>query len=502
MKKTQIWVLTFLLTIAFSGLVILQVNYLKQTSQIIETEFNDNVTRSLYQVAKIIEEKEIRQYLDKTIKQSTYTPKIDELLNEYGQETANTEDDSYATDSDHVPTVSISEKHGKGSIESTSQSIQKQYKEKFLQSKTLLEQVALRWMKESSNTPIQIRIDFTALNELIEEELTVNGIDLPYFFSVTDKNGDIEYTTSPEETEMESQNKKDFFIQRLFPSENTVNPYYLKLYFPTKRNFILKSLTLFTPTIIMIFILLLIFIFTIFVIFKQTHLSILKTDFMNNMTHELKTPISTISLASQMLQDTQVGKTPDKLKYISYVIGDETQRLSFLVEKVLQMSVFEGEKASFNQKEININELLSNIIANFSLKVESKHGKIISELTAEEPWAMVDEVHFTNVLYNLMDNALKYSDEPLLLTVQTWNEKERLLISIQDNGHGIKKEYLKKIFDRFFRVPSGNVHNVKGFGLGLTYVKKIVERHKGTITVESEVNIGTKFILSIPILKI
>lgn len=227
----------------------------------------------------------------------------------------------------------------------------------------------------------------------------------------------------------------------------------------------------------------------------------MKNDFVNNMTHEFKTPISTISLASQMLQDTSVGKTPETLKHISNVIRDETKRLSLQVEKVLQMSVFESDKTTLKLAEIRINELIKDIIGNFSLKVTSKGGKIISNLKAQNDLGFIDEVHFTNVIFNLMDNALKYSDKTPILTLETWNEKENILISVEDNGIGIKKEDLKKIFEKFYRVSTGNLHNVKGFGLGLAYVKKMVEDHHGSIKVESEPGIGTKFIITIPTLK-
>ena len=221
------------------------------------------------------------------------------------------------------------------------------------------------------------------------------------------------------------------------------------------------------------------------------------------MTHEFKTPISTISLAAQMLQDPTVGKSPQMFQHISSVINDETKRLRFQVEKVLQMSMFERQKVTMKMKDIDANELINGVINTFALKVEKHNGKIAASLEAEESMIFVDEMHFTNVIFNLMDNAVKYKrpDEDLLLNVRTWNEPGRLLISIQDNGIGIKKEDLKKIFDKFYRVHTGNLHDVKGFGLGLAYVKKIVQDLKGTIRAESEVGVGTKFIIALPLLK-
>ena len=245
------------------------------------------------------------------------------------------------------------------------------------------------------------------------------------------------------------------------------------------------------------------FIFTIYIIFRQKKLTEIKNDFINNMTHEFKTPISTISLAAQMLKDPAVGKSPAMFQHISGVINDETKRLRFQVEKVLQMSMFERQKATLKMKEVNANELIAGVVNTFTLKVEKYNGKITSSLDAENPDIFVDEMHFTNVIFNLLDNAVKYKkpEGELLLNIRTWNESGKLYISIQDNGIGIKKENLKKIFDKFYRVHTGNLHDVKGFGLGLAYVKKIIQDHKGVIRAESELNVGTKFIIVLPLLK-
>ena len=257
------------------------------------------------------------------------------------------------------------------------------------------------------------------------------------------------------------------------------------------------------PSIIFTLVLLVTFIFTIYIIFRQKKLTEIKNDFINNMTHEFKTPISTISLAAQMLNDPAVGKSPAMFKHISGVINDETKRLRFQVEKVLQMSMFERQKATLKMKEVDANELINGVINTFRLKVEKYNGTLDAELNAEDPIVYVDEMHFTNVIFNLLDNAVKYKkpEGDLKLKVRTWNESGKLHISIEDNGIGIKKENLKKIFDKFYRVHTGNLHDVKGFGLGLAYVKKIITDHKGTIRAESELNVGTRFIILLPLFK-
>jgi signal transduction histidine kinase len=258
------------------------------------------------------------------------------------------------------------------------------------------------------------------------------------------------------------------------------------------------------PTFVFTFILLVIFLYTIVTAFRQKKLTEMKNDFINNMTHEFKTPISTISLAAQMLNDDSVRKSQNMLQHISTVINDETKRLRFQVEKVLQMSMFERQKATLKLQDVDANVVIANIIHTFKIKVEKYGGHLDAELNAEEATVHVDEMHFTNVIFNLLDNAVKYrrEDVPLEL-IATTNEisGNRLEITICDNGIGIKKEDLKKIFDKFYRVSTGNRHDVKGFGLGLAYVQKMVRELGGEIRVESEVNVGTKFIIILPLTK-
>jgi two-component system phosphate regulon sensor histidine kinase PhoR len=216
------------------------------------------------------------------------------------------------------------------------------------------------------------------------------------------------------------------------------------------------------------------------------------------MTHELKTPISTISLASQMLQDGSISNTPSMIDHVSKIISDESKRLSFQVEKVLQMAVFNEGRLKFKFKEFDINKMTKTVVANFELRVKSKNGKLTANFAEGSLMVKGDEVHITNVIFNLLDNAVKYSNEIPEIEVTTEKNNEYVVISVRDNGIGIPKEHQSQIFERFFRVPTGNVHNVKGFGLGLSYVKKIIDSHDGKIKVESAVNKGTKFSILLP----
>jgi signal transduction histidine kinase len=244
--------------------------------------------------------------------------------------------------------------------------------------------------------------------------------------------------------------------------------------------------------------------FTIYLFARQRKINEMKNDFVNNMTHEFKTPIASLSLAAEMLADDSVKKTPAMYDNLGKVIDTETKRLRYQVEKVLQMSLYDHDNIALKPVELNADELVENIIGtSFALKVEKLGGRIDAEFEAENPNVYFDEMHLTNVVSTLLDNAVKYRREgvTLLLQVQSWNRGDKYFLSIRDNGIGIKKEELKRIFEKFYRVHTGNQHDVKGFGLGLAYVRNMVKQHKGSVKVESELGRGTTFTITLPTLK-
>ncbi len=343
--------------------------------------------------------------------------------------------------------------------------------------------------------PVENRIDKYRLEQYIFEALKRKGILNPHEVAIVNSKGKVVYKTE----HFDIDKGDDIYQELLFPEDTYTQANYLKLHFDQKPNPILESLGLVIPSAVFTLIVILLSIVTIIVIVRQKRLDQIKNDFINNMTHEFKTPISTISLASQMLKDGSVAKTPKTLQHISGVIQDESKRLSFQVEKVLQMAIFEKGKSGLKLKMLDVNDLIHHVTNNFRIKVENQQGKIIERLEAKSSIITVDEVHFTNVIYNLLDNAVKYRKGAPVLYVKTWNKNNGIVISVKDNGMGISKDNLKRIFEKFYRVPTGNVHDVKGFGLGLAYVKKIVDDHDGQISVESEVDVGTKFDIFLPL---
>lgn len=250
---------------------------------------------------------------------------------------------------------------------------------------------------------------------------------------------------------------------------------------------------------IIVVLVLIFFGYSLSVIIRQKRLSEVKTDFINNMTHELKTPISTIGLSSEMIMRTDFKEDPERLKQYAGIIYKENKRLENQVERVLNIAKLDKEAVSLKKEKYNIHELLEEAKENFEFNQAENGGQISLDLKATGFDINVDPVHISNVIYNLIDNAIKYSDKNPEVQIKTYSDKRFLTIEIEDNGIGIKRDDQKMIFDKFYRVPTGNVHNVKGFGLGLYYVKLIVLEHEGTIQVRSAVGRGTTFTIKLPI---
>lgn len=508
MKKSTIWVLTVVMALTFLGLLYVQIMYMGNMVRMRDDQFSEGVKRSLYSVSTALEQDETKHYLEEDAAQmeSSIYPQYPDSRSGSTSGKLGSLNYSVTTPNGLEAKFTLKGDIGNGSevggIHDRYRSMQEVLKGQYLYQKGLLNEVILRIINQSSNRPIEERADSAVVSEYLRSELDNNGLDLPFEFAVVNRNGNVIYKTN--KYNPLTVDRRNVFVQTLFPNDPINKMNYIKVYFPTKKDYIFSSIKFMVPSFVFTFILLIIFIYTITVVFRQKKLTDMKNDFINNMTHEFKTPISTISLAAQMLNDDSVRKSHTMLQHISTVINDETKRLRFQVEKVLQMSLFDRQRSTLKLQDVDANEAITNIVNTFKLKVEKFGGHINYELNAERSVVNVDEMHFTNVIFNLLDNAVKYrrEDVPIELTVATNDlAGDKLEITVADNGIGIKKEDLKKIFDKFYRVSTGNRHDVKGFGLGLAYVNKMVHELRGDIRVESELNQGTKFIIILPLTK-
>ncbi|MDR0507171.1 MAG: HAMP domain-containing histidine kinase [Dysgonamonadaceae bacterium] len=502
MRKSTIWLLAGVMIFTFFGLLYLQASYIHILLTNQEEQFMESVKRSLSQVAHGLQIDETSKYLDNQIslfnkkrKKNKYSGNRSINEQKYlsaDKSPANIELD-IKEDIDNQLTVLPS--FGKSDITKASKALQEALQDNYFYQENLLYEVLRNAMK-SNEKPIAERIDFKNLDSYIRTELSNNNLAIYFSFAVFDNEKRIIYQSQGFDI-----NAKNIYSQILFPKDPPNKLHTLKVVFPTQERYVLHStLRFFVPSIGFTVILLIVFIFTLYIVFRQRRLSEMKNDFVNNMTHELKTPVASISLAAQTLNDTDLINSPQLMNYAKKVISDESSRLGFIVEKVLQMSLFEDGRTTFKMAELDANDLIAGIANTFALRVEKAGGTLDIELNALESTIIVDKMHFTNVLFNLMENAVKYRKEnvPLSLIAKTDNNGNKIQITIQDNGIGIKKENLKKIFDRFYRVHTGNRHDVKGFGLGLAYVKRIITELGGTIKAESEYGQGTRFIISLP----
>ena len=522
MKKSTIWLLTIIMAIVFAGLLYMQIMYMESMIKMREDQFSEGVIRGLHRVALHLEQDETQEFLsDIAINEKTPVDSVMpdgnishlsslnyRFLTFSGLEGSLT----ITSDIDKIYQLKNDQRSFSNRYRTTQNTIKEQNRQRtrqdafqdyFTYQKGLMDEVILKIMSQATSRPIQERVDSARLHDYLTAEFSNHGIDLPFEMALVNPDNVPVYKTSgyaPTTSDVQG----NMFVRLLFPNDSPDKTYAVKVYFPKKSDYIHQSLAFMVPVLIMTIILLIFFIYIIVVAFRQKKLTEMKNDFINNMTHEFKTPISTISLAAQMLNDDSVRKSPGMLQHAASIINDETKRLRFQVEKVLQMSMFDKKKATVRVQEVDANACINNIVNTFKLKVERYGGSITQQLDAEDAIVMVDEMHFTNVIFNLLDNAVKYrkEDVPLELKVATRDvDNHKLEITVSDNGIGIKREDLKKIFERFYRVHTGNRHDVKGFGLGLAYVKKMIEVLGGEIKAESEFNIGTKFIIILPLTK-
>jgi two-component system, OmpR family, phosphate regulon sensor histidine kinase PhoR len=477
MNKKIIWIVSVCMGLAMTALILMQAFWLKNAWLVKEKQFDQLISRSLIDIERRIERHEV----------------TDLIMRENERQARDTSSFNLTVPGKiNGPAIQKNQKSNKDV--KTDPGRKQQTYDWVKNRREFVNRVIAGMLYKSAE--IEKRISPEILEQIIHEVIKENGIDLHYEYAVVRSNNEIAFGSknySPAE-------EAEYYKVQLFPEDVINNSNSLSIYFPSKQNFLYRSLSyLAVSSLLLTLAIVASFGVTIVVMHRQKRLSEIRNDFVSNMTHELKTPISTISLASQMLGDKSIPPEIKNTEQISKIIAEECRRLGSQVEKVLQTAVFDKGKLRLRLVEVDMHEVISSVIENFSIQVKNRNGRISVALNAENFILHIDQVHITNVLSNLLDNAIKYCDRDPEIHLETSNKGEFFLILVRDNGIGISKADQKRVFEKFYRVPTGNVHTVKGFGLGLSYVKMIIEEHHGYVDLDSELYAGSTFKIYLPL---
>ncbi|WP_290697337.1 HAMP domain-containing sensor histidine kinase [Lacinutrix sp.] len=519
MSKKVFLVLVVLMSLSLIGIIFVQGYYITNSIKNKEDNFNFTVKKALSHVSKSIEDDEYKDYafkLRRLIDQGVEVNKdTTAIINLYIKEEnqSNNEtlvyrngiiEENYKLSSalfdigldsinfkkiinqNETKIFKTSEIDGK----KTSNEILSQLgKTEFMVYETVHKNFAHR-------TPIHKRTSKEEINRLLKIRLLQDDVNIDYEFAIY--SNDLATKIQTENFELEDQITMEMPI---FSEDGGKNNYRLLVNFPKRDKFIWSSIIgmlglsiLFTSVIVIAFVT------ALTQIMKQRQISEIKTDFINNMTHEFKTPIATINLALDSIKNPKVIDDKEKVHRYLRMIREENKRMHAQVENVLRISKLEKNELNISKEGISINDLIENAISHVELIVEDKQGHIETELKAKKSSVIANETHFTNVLVNILDNAIKYSPESPKITVETVNVGNNVLVKIKDEGSGMSKAAVKRVFEKFYREHTGNIHNVKGHGLGLAYVKRIVEDHSGHISVTSEKDKGSIFTIKLPLI--
>jgi len=475
-RKVFIFII-IIMTLSLVGLMVIQSFWIKNAITVKETGFvrsvNDAVSNVVYKLERIEAANQFNKHMDFMSQRQNWLNSIDSINQSF-----------YQGNSSFSDPMDLN---------------------KFFRKSFLAQDVLESMIYDYNNIPIENRLDVLLLDSLISHELKNKGVNTYFEFGIFSPVRNIMPIQKTGKYPKELLNEGFSFA--LFPSDMFNNPDYLMVYFPLEKRFLIKQLWgMLSISIVFLIVIILSFAYTIITILKQRKISELKNDFINNMTHEFKTPVSTISLACEALGDKDIIKSETLYDNYINVISEENKRLGGMAERILQSASLEKGQIVLKRDRVDVHKVIGETISNIKLQVEKKGGRIITDLKAKSQIIDADRVHFTNVVYNLLDNANKYTPLAPEITITTENSYSGIIISVKDNGIGISKSNQKRIFEKLYRIPTGNLHNVKGFGLGLSYVKSIVEQHGGNISLESDPdsnrgNKGTKFIIFLPLIK-
>lgn len=485
---------------ALIGLVAIQLTWIDNAITLKEEEFKRNVRGALFSVTGKLEKIET---LERIREQKRSQQIFNQRFNALNNQGINTTDSISVVEKDGIKYKVREKTSGDGrtyqkSIQTVSNNGQVGF-ELSIQSGTqpnMINGMFNDIFDANRYKPMQERIKLEVLDSLIELELKSRGIKAAFQRGIFDYNGNSVIVDSIDNI---NKVRQSGFYSQLFPNDVVSPPHFLSIFFPYQKGYLIKTMWMMLLTSVLLLLTIVgTFTYTIKTIFKQKKISEVKNDFISNMTHELKTPIATISLACEALTDKDMSASDEVRSNYVGMINQENKRLGLLVESVLKSATWDKGDLKLKKEEVDLHEVIKRAVDNISIQVQSKSGLISQDLCANKFVINGDKIHLTNLIYNLLDNANKYSPNNPEILISTTNHKEGLMLKISDKGMGIKRENLNKIFDKFYRVPTGNVHNVKGFGLGLNYVKAIAEKHGGEITVESDFGKGTTFSIYLP----
>lgn len=521
MKHSNINAIIIGTCLVLLGLVGIQVAWVWQSYRLREDRFDQGVLQAMNQVSLNLEMNEADTYFhnagypnmgkmvnkmyDTVQSMKEYTNF--RLIDSVGQHAIKFgfSDTSGAFVSKFIGTVTYLQEHPSAIVEdkydlaqpmTKAERERKLIEQQFKKYNTLFQDLAVKFMLDDKC--LHDRVDSARVSALIEREITETGIKTPYKYAVFDHFSHVPIIGTLKD--MPKAVKMNYYTMPLFANDLYKNSGILVLYFPNKKSYLLQSMWLMlATTITFVLIIAAAFGTSFYIIFRQKKLDLLKTDFINNMTHEFKTPVASISLATQMMKNEKILADPEKIKRYSGIIEEENKRLSGHIENVLQVARFDKGEFKLNVSDIHINELLNDICDSLELRITSENGELTRQLNAVNDKIRGDKSHINNVIFNVIENAIKYRKEDTLhIRVSTTSDSRGVTIAVEDNGIGISPENQKMIFEKFYRVPTGNIHNVKGFGLGLSYVKIIVDAHGGSIRVSSELGKGSRFEIFLP----
>ncbi len=501
MDKRLIIILSASITLALAGLVFIQTLWIRDTFALKDQQFGENVDNALIAVSDQLEHNEAmagirhhsesRQLLQNLDSLEQMRDSIDDLTEQREVVTVQEPNGLHTTlwrerrthTADGLRSADMRHAAGQKSAGDLD---------------SLMSSLVQGMLSAEFFLDISERIDPRLLDSLITEELAQRHIASRHEHGIYGDTGPPVLLSLWENGDTGAVRTSAHQV-RLFRNDAVGEHYKLRVFVPEQRRFVLSSMWhMLAASGLFILLIVLAFVYTLRTIWRQKRLNDIKNDLVNNLTHELKTPISTIALACEALNDPSVPKSAEQMKMFTGMIRDENKRLGVLVESVLQSAVVDSGKMHLRIVDVDLHAVLNDVVRNSAIQAEKRGGKVTLLANADLAHVRGDRIHLTNIFYNLIDNAVKYCEREPQVIISTHSDATSVGIHVKDNGIGIARGEQKKIFDRLYRVPTGDLHNVKGFGLGLSYVKAVVERHGGKISVESGPGNGSTFHITIP----